>query len=104
MVARLREKPGGAAIDVTIGDFANTRVPGFSLAYLVFNTLNNLSTQDEQVACFINAIEHLSPGGSFVIEVGVPALRLLPPGQRAVPFASARPSGRMTYTTAQRNR
>ncbi|MGZ6778492.1 MAG: class I SAM-dependent DNA methyltransferase [Mycobacterium sp.] len=87
MVERLRQKPGGAAIDVTIGDFADTRVPGeFSLAYLIFNTINNLTTQDEQVACFINAAAHLAPGGFFVIEVGVPALRLLPPGQRAVPF------------------
>ena len=56
------------------------------MAYLVFNTINNLTTQDEQVACFVNAAEHLEAGGSFVIEVGVPALRLLPPGQRAVPF------------------
>ncbi|RDH80137.1 class I SAM-dependent methyltransferase [Mycolicibacterium moriokaense] len=87
MVTRLRDKPGGAAIDVTIGDFADTRVPGeFSLAYLVFNTINNLTTQDEQVACFVNAAAHLVAGGFFVIEVGVPALRLLPPGQRAVPF------------------
>jgi SAM-dependent methyltransferase len=87
MVARMRDKPGGAEIDVTIGNFADTRVPGeFSLAYLVFNTINNLTTQDEQVACFVNAAAHLVPGGSFVIEVGVPALRLLPPGQRAVPF------------------
>jgi SAM-dependent methyltransferase len=87
MVARMRQKPGGAAIDVKIGDFADTRVPGaFSLAYLVFNTINNLTTQDEQVACFVNAAAHLAPGGFFVIEVGVPALRLLPPGQRAVPF------------------
>jgi SAM-dependent methyltransferase len=87
MVARMREKPGGAAIDVTIGDFADTRIPGdFSLAYLVFNTINNVTTQDGQVACFVNAAAHLRPGGGFVIEVGVPALRLLPPGQRAVPF------------------
>jgi SAM-dependent methyltransferase len=87
MVARLRDKPGGAAIEVTIGDFAHTRVAGeFSLAYLVFNTINNLTTQEEQVACFVNAATHLQPGGRFVIEVGVPALRLLPPGQRAVPF------------------
>ncbi len=87
MVARMREKPGGAAIDVTIGDFADTSVPGeFTLTYLVFNTINNLTTQDEQVACFVNAAAHLRPGGYFVIEVGVPALRLLPPGQRAVPF------------------
>ena len=87
MVARMRDKPGGAAIGVTIGDFADAHVPGeFSLAYLVFNTINNLTTQDAQVACFVNAAAHLKPGGSFVVEVGVPALRLLPPGQRAVPF------------------
>ena len=87
MVARMRDKPGGDEIPVTIGDFASARVPGeFSVAYLVFNTINNLTTQDDQVACFVNAAQHLRPGGSFVIEVGVPALRLLPPGQRAVPF------------------
>ena len=87
MVKRLHAKPGGAEIDVTIGDFADTRVPGaFSLTYLVFNTIGNLTTQDAQVDCFINAAEHLHAGGCFVVEVGVPALRLLPPGQRAVPF------------------
>src|SRR5512142_961246 len=64
MVARLRAKPGGEAIGVTIGDFAMTRVEGaFSLAYLVFNTIMNLTTQDEQVACFRNAAAHLEPGG-----------------------------------------
>jgi SAM-dependent methyltransferase len=88
MVARLRAKPGGSAVGITIGDFATTRAPGeFSLVYLIFNTICNLTTQDAQLACFRNAAEHLRPGGSFVIEVGVPALRLLPPGQRAVPFA-----------------
>jgi SAM-dependent methyltransferase len=87
MVARLRAKPGGDAIGVTIGDFATTRVPGtFAVAYLVFNTINNLTTQDAQVACFRNAAAHLRPGGCFVIEVGVPDLRRLPPGQNAVPF------------------
>ncbi len=87
MVARLREKPGGKDIPVAIGDFATTRVEGtFSLAYLVFNTINNLTTQDAQVACFENVAAHLEPGGCFVIEVGVPKLRLLPPGQRFVPF------------------
>ncbi|SFP36672.1 Methyltransferase domain-containing protein [Amycolatopsis arida] len=87
MVARLRAKPGGDAVGVTIGDFATTRVPGtFAVAYLVFNTINNLTTQDAQVACFHNAAAHLRPGGCFVIEVGVPALRRLPPGQNAVPF------------------
>jgi SAM-dependent methyltransferase len=83
MVAKLREKPGGEEIDVAIGDFATTRVDGtFSLAYLVFNTINNLTSQDEQVACFRNVAAHLEPGGCFVIEVGVPGLRTLPPGKR----------------------
>src|SRR5919201_4649057 len=82
MVARLRAKPGAERIGVTVGDFATTTVAGrFSVAYLVFNTINNLTTQDEQVACFRNVAAHLAPGGSFVIEVGVPALRRLPPGE-----------------------
>jgi SAM-dependent methyltransferase len=82
MVARLRAKPGGEDIGVTIGDFATTTVDGtFSVAYLVFNTIMNLTTQDAQVACFRNVAAHLEPGGCFVIEVGVPSLRLLPPGQ-----------------------
>ena len=82
MVARLREKPGGEGIPVAIGDFATTRADGaFSLAYLVFNTINNLTTQEEQVACFRNVATHLEPGGRFVIEVGVPELRRLPPGE-----------------------
>jgi SAM-dependent methyltransferase len=88
MVARLYAKAGAAGIGITIGDFATTHAPGeFSLAYLVFNTICNLTTQEAQIACFINAAKHLKPGGSFVVEVCVPALRLLPPGQRAVPFA-----------------
>src|ERR1700744_2147539 len=87
MVARLRAKPGGGAIGVSIGDFATTRVDGtFSVVYLVFNTIMNLTTQDAQVACFANAAAHLAPGGCFVIEVGVPELRKLPPGQDVVPF------------------
>ena len=87
MVARLRAKPGGDAIGVTVGDFATTRVEGrFTVAYLVFNTVNNLTTQDAQVDCFRNAAAHLAPGGRFVVEVGVPELRRLPPGQSAVPF------------------
>jgi SAM-dependent methyltransferase len=82
MVARLRAKPGAEGIGVTIGDFAKTTVEGtFSLAYLVFNTINNLTTQDEQIACFQNVAAHLEPGGCFVIEVGVPALQRLPPGE-----------------------
>jgi SAM-dependent methyltransferase len=82
MLARLRAKPGAELIDVTIGDFATTRVAGtFSLVYLVFNTINNLTTQDEQVACFENAAAHLEAGGTFLVEVGVPALQQLPPGE-----------------------
>jgi SAM-dependent methyltransferase len=87
MAARLREKPGGDAIGVTIGDFATTRVDGtFSVAYLVFNTIMNLTTQADQVACFRNAAAHLEPSGCFVIEVAIPELRRLPPGQTVVPF------------------
>jgi SAM-dependent methyltransferase len=87
MVARLRAKPGGDVIPVAIGDFATTTMDGtFALAYLVFNTIENLTTQDAQVACFRNAAAHLEPGGCFVIEVGVPELRRLPPGQNVVPW------------------
>ena len=87
MVARLRAKPGAEAIDVTIGDFATTTAEGaFSVAYLVFNTIMNLTTQDEQVACFENVAAHLEPGGCFVIEVGVPALQRLPPGETVRAF------------------
>jgi SAM-dependent methyltransferase len=87
MVARLRAKPGGDGIEVAIGDFATTRVDGsFTLAYLVFNTIGNLTTQEAQVACFRNAAAHLVPGGSFVIELGIPGLRRLPWGERFVLF------------------
>jgi SAM-dependent methyltransferase len=87
MVARLRAKPGGGEIGVTIGDFATATVDTtFSVAYLVFNTIGNLTTQEAQVACFLNAAAHLEPGGCFVIEVGVPALRSLPPGETACVF------------------
>jgi SAM-dependent methyltransferase len=82
MAARLRAKPGGEKIGVTIGDFATTTVDGtFSVAYLVFNTIMNLTTQAAQVACFRNVAAHLEPRGCFVIEVGIPALRQLPPGE-----------------------
>jgi SAM-dependent methyltransferase len=88
MVARLRAKPGAGSIGVTVGDFAHTSVPGrFSLVYLVFNTIMNLTTQEEQVAVFVNAAHHLEPGGCFVVEVGVPDLRRLPPGETVRPFA-----------------
>jgi len=82
MVARLRAKPGGEDIAVTIGDFATATVDGtFSVAYLVFNTISNLTTQAAQVACFRNVAAHLEPGGCFVIEVGIPELQRLPPGE-----------------------
>jgi SAM-dependent methyltransferase len=88
MVARLRAKAGAERIGVTVGDFATTTVDGrFSLAYLVFNTIGNLTTQDEQVACFQNVAAHLDPGGCFVIEVGVPQLQRLPPGETVRAFA-----------------
>ena len=87
MVAQLRAKPGADDIGVTIGDFATTRVGGtFRLAYLVRNTIMNLTTQDGQVACFQNVAAHLEPGGSFVVEVGVPELQRLPPGETIRPF------------------
>ena len=81
MVARLREKADEATIPVVMGDMATARAPGeFRLVYLVFNTISNLLTQDEQVACFANAAGHLEPGGRFVVELWVPELRRLPPG------------------------
>ena len=87
MVARLRAKPGAEAIGVTIGDFATTTVEGrFTVAYLVFNTIMNLTTQDAQVACFQNAAAHLEPGGCFVIEVMLPDLQRLPAGETVRPF------------------
>jgi SAM-dependent methyltransferase len=87
MAARLKAKPGADAVGVTIGDFATTTVEGtFSVVYLVFNTIMNLTSQEEQVACFRNAAAHLEPRGCFVIEVGVPDLRRLPPGETARVF------------------
>ena len=81
MLARLQVKPGAESIGVTIGDFATTKVDGsFAVAYLVFNTIGNLTTQEAQVQCFRNVATHLEPKGTFVIEVGVPDLRRLPPG------------------------
>jgi SAM-dependent methyltransferase len=93
MVEQLRRKPGGRELPVTIGDMARTRVEGtFRLVYLVFNTIGNLTAQDEQIACFSNAASHLEPGGCFVVEVGVPELRRLPPGERHVVFHADRDS------------
>jgi SAM-dependent methyltransferase len=88
MLAELRAKPGAAGVVAVEGDIATTRIDGeFSLVYLVFNTISNLMTQAEQVACFENAARHLRPGGCFVVENGVPNLRQLPAGATAVPFA-----------------
>lgn len=90
MAARIADKPGGEDIAVTIGDMTATRVAGeFSLVFLVFNTISNVTSQDGQVAVFVNAARHLRPGGRFVIENGVPDLRRLPPGQDTVPFTVA---------------
>ncbi|HEY6739465.1 MAG TPA: class I SAM-dependent methyltransferase [Actinopolymorphaceae bacterium] len=84
MVDALRTKADETTIPVVIGDMASATAPGtYSLVYLVFNTIANLLTQAEQVACFRNAARHLEPGGRFVIELWVPELRKLPPGQRA---------------------
>jgi SAM-dependent methyltransferase len=82
MAARLHAKPGGEDIGVTIGDCATATADGtFSVAYLVYNTISNLTTQAAQVACFRNVAAHLEPGGCFVIEVEVPGLRRLPAGE-----------------------
>src|SRR3954462_8972591 len=87
MVARLKAKRGAEASGVSVGDFATTRVgQPFALAYLVVNTIMNLTTQAEQVACFRNVAAHLAPGGCFVVEVGVPQLRRLPPGETVRAF------------------
>jgi SAM-dependent methyltransferase len=87
MVSQLRRKPGADRIGVTIGDFARATVEErFSVAYLVFNTIMNLTSQDEQVACFRNVAAHLRPGGCFVIEVGIPDLQRLPPGETVRAF------------------
>ena len=99
MAAQLRAKVDAETIPVVIGDMATSTAPGtFTLVYLVFNTISNLLTQDEQVACFRNAARHLEPGGRFVVELWVPPLRRLPPGQLAAPFdVSERHVGLDTY-------
>ena len=97
MLARLREKPGADGVEAMLGDMAATLVEGeFSLVYLVFNTIFNLTTQDGQVACFANAAAHLRPGGRFVIEARVPELQRLPLGQTVLPWR-ADPGGMSYY-------
>jgi SAM-dependent methyltransferase len=89
MTEQLRTKAGEATIPVIVGDMATAQAPGtYTLVYLVYNAISNLLTQSEQVACFRNAARHLRPGGRFVIELEVPQLRRLPPGQLASVFAS----------------
>ena len=86
MVQRLREKPGGAGVQVTIGDFADVAAPGgpYGLVYVVFNTFFALLTQDDQVRCFGNVAASLLPGGAFVMESFVPDLSLYDHGQQRV--------------------
>jgi SAM-dependent methyltransferase len=97
MLARLRHKPGADQVEAVAGDMAATRIKGeFSLVYLVFNTIFNLTTQDGQVACFENAAAHLRPGGRFVIEARVPELQRLPLGQTVLPWR-ADPNGLSYY-------
>jgi len=87
MVDQLRRKVPADELAVVIGDMATARAPGtFALVYVVWNSIGNLRTQDEQVQCFANAARHLAPGGRFVVELWVPAIRRFPPGQAAVPF------------------
>ncbi|WP_420116617.1 class I SAM-dependent DNA methyltransferase [Micromonospora sp.] len=89
MIAQLRTKVDPDTIPVVAGDMATAVAPGeFSLVYLIYNTIANLLTQAEQVACFRNAARHLAPGGRFVVELWVPELRKLPPGQQAVVWHS----------------
>jgi SAM-dependent methyltransferase len=89
MVDVLRSKVDEQTIPVVVGDMASTTAPGeYSVVYLVFNTISNLLTQAEQVACFRNAARHLRAGGRFVIELWVPELRRLPPGQQATVWQS----------------
>ena len=105
MVDQLRRKTAEDDLPVVVGDMATTTLPGeFSLVYVVWNSIGNLRTQQEQVQCFRNAARHLSPGGRFVIELGVPGIRRFPPGQAAVPFhVSDRHVGFDTYDlTTQR--
>jgi SAM-dependent methyltransferase len=87
MIEKLRAKPGGVDVPVELGDFSTYRMPAtFSLVYLVFNTIMNVTSQDAQVDTFRNAAAHLAPGGRFVVEVMVPDLQRLPPGETARPF------------------
>ena len=88
MADKLRDKPGAESIELVVGDMTSTQVEGtFRVVFLVFNTIMNVTTQDEQVAIFENAAAHLEPGGAFVIEVLVPQMRKLPPGEKGRVFS-----------------
>lgn len=90
MVGQLREKESGPPIEIAIGDMTSTRVSGaFSLVFLVFNTIDNLTTQKAQIACFANAARHLAPGGRFLVETSVPPLQKIPFGETRHAFASS---------------
>ena len=102
MTERLHAKPGGELLDVEIGDFASTTVEGsFALVYLVFNTIQNLTSQEAQLGCFRNAAAHLQPGGHFVIEVGIPQLQQLPPGETVHTYRWKKPGWISTSTTSR---
>jgi SAM-dependent methyltransferase len=91
MLARLRAKDTASSVDVICGDMATATAPGaaYALVFVVYNTISNLLTQSEQVQCFRNAARHLVPGGRFVVELWVPELRKLPPGQDATVFETS---------------
>lgn len=89
MVDKLREKETGAPMEVTIGDMTSTRVPGeFSLVFLVFNTIDNLTTQQAQISCFENAAQHLQTNGRFLVETQVPPIQKLPFGETRRAFSN----------------
>ena len=88
MIDRLREKEAGKPLEVAIGDMTSVRVPGeFSLVYLIFNTIDNLTAQQDQVECFNNAARHLKPGGRFLVETLVPPIQKIPFGETSLAFA-----------------
>ncbi len=91
MVDQLFAKPEAESINVVVGDMASAKIPEkFQLVYLVYNTITNLITQDEQVECFKNAASHLQAGGFFVIEDQVPTIRNLPEGTTTSAFDVSR--------------
>jgi SAM-dependent methyltransferase len=100
MAAQARRKVGPDVLPIVVGDMASAQAPGlgtYSLVCLVWNTVSNLRTQAEQVACFRNAARHLRPGGRFLIELWVPPIHRLEPGQVAVPIAVE--DGHLTFDT-----